>query len=230
MKEQKSPTYGSSLHYSGNSGVEYLAWQDSLGVINGVINARKFKSFDLSQCVVLDFGSGTGNLLNSIDARVKIAVEINEYAHPLLIKRGISAHTSIEEIPSDSIDVVISNHALEHVPYPIEAMREIRRTIKPGGTFLLVVPIDDWRTQRTFQKNDINNHLNTWTPLLLGNALQEAGFSVNQRDISILSQAWFPGYKKFYRAPGFNMLCKGYAIIRKRRQLFAKLTNIKTLA
>jgi SAM-dependent methyltransferase len=230
MKKQKSPTYGSSLHYSGDSGADYLAWQDSLGVINGVINARKFKDFDFSQSVVLDFGSGTGNLLNSLDARVKIAVEINENAHSLLAKRGISAHTSIAEIPSDSIDVVISNHALEHVPYPIEALREIRRTIRPGGTFLLVVPIDDWRTQRTFQKGDINNHLNTWTPLLLGNTLQEAGFSVNQGDISILSQAWFPGYQKFYRAPMFNIACRGFAIIRKRRQIFAKITNVKTLA
>ena len=225
MNEPKTPTYGSSLHYSGESGTKYLAWQDARGEINGEINSRKFKDYDFSQSVVLDFGSGTGNLLNSINARVKIAVEINYNAHPLIAKRGIAAHSSIEEIASGTIDFVISNHALEHVPYPIQALREIKRTLKPEGMLLLVVPIDDWRAQKKYEPTDINHHLNTWSPLLLGNSLQEAGFSVKRGDISIITHAWFPGYRKFYRLPGFDLLCTVFAILRKRRQLFARVTN-----
>jgi SAM-dependent methyltransferase len=226
MTEKKSPTYGTSLHYSGNSGLEYLAWQDSRGCINGEINARKFEGFDFSQSVVLDFGSGAGNLLNSLTAKVKIAVEINENAHALLSQRGIAAYSNIEEIKSGSIDFVISNHSLEHVPYPIQALREIKRTLKPGGTFLLVVPIDDWRTQKKYEPGNINHHLNTWTPLLLGNSLREAGFPVTSQNISILTHAWFPGYHKFYKLPGFDLLCTCFAIVRRRRQLFAKIVNI----
>ena len=225
MNEPRTPTYGSSLHYSGESGTKYLAWQDALGEINGEINSRKFKNYDFSESVVLDFGSGTGNLLNSINARIKIAVEINQDAHSLIAKRGIAAYSSIEEIESGTIDVVISNHALEHVPYPIQALREIKRTLKPGGMLLLIVPIDDWRTQKTYEPTDINHHLNTWNPLLLGNSLQEAGFSVKQSDISIITHAWFPGYRKFYRLPGFDLLCTVFAILRRRRQLFARVTN-----
>ena len=223
MKEFRNPTYGSSLHYSGETGARYLAWQDALGEINGKINAKKFKNFDFRNCVVLDFGSGTGNLLNSIVAKTKIAVEINQNAHDLIVKRGIAAYTSIEQIPSGTVDVVISNHALEHVPFPIQALREIKRTLKPGGLLLLIVPIDDWRNQKKFDSSDINHHLNTWTPLLLGNSLREAGFAVETHDIKVINHAWFPGYHKFYRLPGFNFLCFIYAIVRRRRQLFAKI-------
>ena len=225
MKESKIPTYGSSLHYSGDSGAKYLAWQDTLGEVNGKINAKKFKNYDLSDCVVLDFGSGTGNLLNSIVAKKKIAVEINQDAHELIAKRGITAYSNIEVIPSATIDVVISNHALEHVPFPIQALREIKRTLKPGGLLLLVVPIDDWRNQKRYDSNDINHHLNTWTPLLLGNSLKEAGFAVEKHSIELINHAWFPGYHKLYRLPGFDFACFIYAIVRRRRQLFATVKN-----
>jgi len=225
MTTPRTPTYGSSLHYSGESGANYLAWQDALGEINGTINARKFKAFNFSDSVVLDFGSGTGNLLNSINAKNKIAVEINQDAHELIVKRGIIAFSSIEEIPSGTIDYVISNHALEHVPFPIQALREIKRTLKPGGLLLLVVPIDDWRNQKTYDLNDINHYLNTWTPLLLGNSLKEAGFVVDKHSIKLISHSWFPGYNRFYRLPGFDFACHVYAIVRRRRQLFAKVKN-----
>ena len=164
-------------------------------------------------------------LLNSIDAKVKIAIEINRAAHPIILRRGIFAFTSIEEIPTGTVDFVISNHALEHVPYPIQALREMKRTLKLGGCLLLVVPIDDWRTQKHYDPNDVNHHLNTWTPLLLGNSLREAGFRVSASDISIITHAWFPGFYKVYNAPGFDFLCKVYSILRKRRQLFAHVTN-----
>ncbi|NBO72938.1 MAG: class I SAM-dependent methyltransferase [Bacteroidetes bacterium] len=220
---QKPPLYGTSLHYSGESGINYLTWQDSRGEINGYINARKFKRYDFSQSTVLDFGSGTGNLLNCLNAKCKIAIEVNIEAHPLITQRGIAAHASIESIPSESVDFVISNHALEHVPYPIQALREMRRTLRPGGQLLLVVPIDDWRTQKKYCSTDINHHLNTWTPLLLGNTLTEAGFQVEPNDISIFSHAWFPGYSNFYRMPGFDYICKIYSILRKRRQIFVRV-------
>ena len=73
-------------------------------------------------------------------------------------------------------DVALSNHALEHVPYPIGALRELRRVLKPGGLLALCTPIDNWRLQRRYEEDDIHHHLHTWSPLLLGNSLAEAGF------------------------------------------------------
>ncbi len=43
--------------------------------------------------------------------------------------------------PSQTFDLVICNHVLEHVPDDGKAMRELRRVLKPGGVAILQVPI-----------------------------------------------------------------------------------------
>lgn len=44
------------------------------------------------------------------------------------------------DLPDESMDVVVCNHVLEHVPDDRRAMAEIRRVLKPDGWALLLVP------------------------------------------------------------------------------------------
>ena len=48
----------------------------------------------------------------------------------------------IHEIPfeDDSIDIIFCNHVLEHVDDDMQALREMRRVLKPGGWAILQVP------------------------------------------------------------------------------------------
>ena len=41
---------------------------------------------------------------------------------------------------SDSMDFIICNHVLEHIPDDTTAMQELYRVLKPGGTAVLQVP------------------------------------------------------------------------------------------
>jgi SAM-dependent methyltransferase len=44
------------------------------------------------------------------------------------------------DLPDDSFDVVLMNEVLEHVPDDVEALREVRRVLRPGGRFVLFAP------------------------------------------------------------------------------------------
>ena len=216
----KQPTYGTSTHYMGDAGVEYFQWQDASGSINGEINARKFADYVQPTDVLLDFGCGGGHLIRALNANKKIGVEVNPIAMTSALKFCDEVYGTIEEVSDSSIDVVISNHAMEHVPYPILALKEIYRVLGPKGRAIICVPIDDWRTQRKFDPKDINHHLNTWTPQLFGNSLIEAGFKPGEFEITVLTHAWFPQYLKYWKYETlFNILCTLYSVRVKRRQL-----------
>ena len=62
-----------------------------------------------------------------------------------------------KEVPSNSVDVVISGSAFEHIEFFWLTTQEIGRVLKPGGLFCLIVPsagpehrypVDCWRFYR----------------------------------------------------------------------------------
>ncbi len=44
-------------------------------------------------------------------------------------------------VPSESFDVILCTEVLEHVPEPIEVLREMARLLKPGGRLLITAPL-----------------------------------------------------------------------------------------
>ena len=51
------------------------------------------------------------------------------------------------DVADESFDYLICNHVLEHVERDAEAMRECFRVMRPGGTALFSVPLDDSRAE-----------------------------------------------------------------------------------
>lgn len=224
---EKPSTYGTSTHYLSQSGESYFDYQNTHGPLRGTINARKFAPHIETDGTILDFGCGGGHLLKALSPKASIGVEINPAAAAVARSMGLEVFADISEVPDGAADQCVSNHALEHVPYPIQALREIRRVLKPSGRLVLVVPIDDWRDQPMYDPSDINHHLHTWNPLLLGNSLAEAGFKVNAEDIRILSHAWPPMWSKLFQLSprAFDSICGIYSRIRHRRQIVAIAHN-----
>jgi len=210
-----------SSHYSDTKGHDYFAWQNRYNARSGVINSRKFKRNLKSSDVVLDYGCGGGDLLNALDVSKKIGIEVNPFAVKSAKEKDIGVFSDLSHLKDSSVDAAISNHALEHVPYPLYSLVEIFRVLKTDGKFLCCIPVDDWRFQRNFKENEINNHLHTWTPQLIGNLLVESGFNYCDVSIKLIHHSWFPGTKFLWKRERlFDGLCFLYSrITRKGKQI-----------
>lgn len=202
-------------------------YQNRGGLQRGRINSRKFTPFVSEENVVLDFGCGNGALLLHIKCRRKIGVEVNPIAYEEARRSGLEVYESLEKVPTELVDVVISNHTLEHVPCPLQSLRKIYEILIHGGKIVLCVPIDDWRNQKRPNSEDINHHLHTWTPLLLGNLLVEAGYEID--DVWIYHHAWPPNHWQQLDAHLpiwiFDWICGLTAWWYKRRQIMALATK-----
>jgi SAM-dependent methyltransferase len=66
-----------------------------------------------------------------------------------LLQRGVTHQVDITKLPmaSETYDVVIANHVLEHIDADRLAMRELFRVLRPGGIALLTAPINPTRRE-----------------------------------------------------------------------------------
>jgi SAM-dependent methyltransferase len=94
---------------------------------------------------VLDVGCGTGHLLARMDRRwTADGLELSAYSAAVArtVSPGSTVWTSGEELPADRYDAFTAVHVFEHIPDdPLGALlADLRRTVRPGGTGLVVVP------------------------------------------------------------------------------------------
>lgn len=94
----------------------------------------------------LDFGCGTGAVLEFLASRGHEAHGVDMSAEALAFcrARGLSvllqdAHGAIPH-PDNSFDLVCALDVLEHIEDDRAAVREILRVLRPGGTFVAMVP------------------------------------------------------------------------------------------
>jgi len=210
--------------YRGAAAETYFDYQRSLGELGGRLDRHKFERELRPTDVLVDFGCGAGALLQQLSARAKIGIEVSDVARRAATERGLRTVSSSAEIDAESVDAVISNHALEHALRPLDELRGLHRILRRGGKLVLWLPLDDWRMQRRAGA-DPNHHLYTWTPQLLHNLLVEAGFEV--RACRVVPHAWPPFSERLSTLPRplFDALATLWAVLRRQRQLMAVATR-----
>ena len=105
---------------------------------------------------VLDIGCGGGNTLARIAERVteghlvgidyaETSVEASRAFNAPLIESGRMEilHGSVEELPfaDERFDAVVTVESFYFWPSPEKSLKEVRRVIKPGGSFVLLAEI-----------------------------------------------------------------------------------------
>jgi SAM-dependent methyltransferase len=95
---------------------------------------------------VLDLACGYGEFINNIKAAKKYGVDLNPdaaaYLSPDVDFKLTPAH-DLSHIADNSLDRVFTSNFLEHLPDKSacnQVLKEVRRTLKPGGKFLILGP------------------------------------------------------------------------------------------
>jgi SAM-dependent methyltransferase len=190
----------------------YFDWQKEIGSFGGWAELIKFECFIKPEMNVIDFGCGGGYLLNKINCKEKIGVEINDVARKNLDGFGIKSFKYLQDVPDNWADCVISNHALEHIQAPFNHILLLKEKLRKGGKIIFVVPNDSCK----YKPNDINQHLYSWSPMNIGNLFKDAGYNVIESKEII--HRWPPYYYKIAKIFGgriFHMVCIIYGYIKR---------------
>ena len=213
-----------SNHYKDDAGQRYVLHHQADPYRFGYeLNFNYFKPYLKSTDTVLDFGCGNGGMLRLIQQVVQRAegLEVNPFAREIVQSMGLTILSSLDELPLGPVyDVVVSNHALEHIRDVSSTLERVRLSMKPNAMLLLKLPIDDWRAdyQRKWARDDVDHHLQTWTPRLIGNVLYETGYDVE--NVRIITSAWHPKLFPLFKLGMGPLAFWALAVFTKHRQIF----------
>jgi SAM-dependent methyltransferase len=194
-----------SEHYDD----KYFAWQAPLGEFGGWANQSKFSAYVSPRSSVLDFGCGGGYLLKGMNCAKKVGVEVNPAAMEQARANGVEVFGSVESVPDNYVDVIVSDNALEHTLHPLHEVRALRNKLKPGGKIIFVVPCEN--ISSLYEPDDVNHHLYSWSPMCIGNLFTEAGFSVIESKPYF--HKWPPNFERYVKLGGrrlFEIACRVY--------------------
>ncbi len=179
----------------GRSSVADQAW----GVIASATPIRLHMEFpffllaDSPKGRLLELGCGSGEtmkLLSDWGWTVE-GLDFDQAAVANAVAKGLNVkHGDVFSCryPSDSFDVVFSNHVIEHVPNPGAVLAECCRVLKPGGLCIVITPNADSVGHRLFKSMwrglEHPRHLHIFTLPSLESMTRDAGFSTKSLQTS----------------------------------------------
>jgi SAM-dependent methyltransferase len=187
------------LSHGGGSGLDFYKWRADqlvdwikrlgLGVAGG--NAR-----------VLEVGSGPVGLASFFPAARQLIVDPleSEYSRSpeLVALRNPKAEyrTALgEKLPAadGEFDLAVIENCIDHVRDPYAVIREIRRTLKPGGILYITVNCrsrSGYYVHRVLSRLRLDpGHPYTFTPDRLARLLEREGFAVIDTQVGSYEQA-----------------------------------------
>lgn len=127
---------------------------------------------------VLDFGAGVGSLATIFREVTGVrpeTLEIDRDQREILKQRGFNPFSAIGDLP-EGIDFIYTSNVLEHIPADVQALRDLRFKLSPGGHIAIYVPAFRllWSSL-----DDKVGHQRRYSKKLLTENLNAAGFTVD---------------------------------------------------
>lgn len=131
---------------------------------------------------LVDVGCGNGGFVRACVAAGIDAVGIEAFGASARVARRAGtevARAAGEHLPvgTGALDIVRLKEVLEHVQAPLDLATEMRRVLRPGGTFIAYVPTQ-WSQLYPFPANfyDDYTHVRAFSRVGLLRLLEDAGF------------------------------------------------------
>ncbi len=159
------------------SHLDYTPYQEKLSTYY-MHNIFSHYGIDVEGKKMLDYGSGPGHLTLANKAE---CYDISDFITNFLKDNGRVTYENGNSIPSDTFDIVLSSHSLEHAIKPIEELETIHRCLKENGIIGLVLPFET--LGQPVKSQDIHKHFYTWNFQTIANLLIEANFEIIEQDI-----------------------------------------------
>lgn len=160
---------------------------------------------------LLDVGCGNGSFLISMKQlgwKVE-GVELDGKAVSIARERGLEVfHGSLGEakFSNNHFDAITMNHVIEHVPDPVELLKECRRVLKPRGKLMVATPNikslghlvfnEDWRGL------EVPRHITLFSPQALRTCAERAGMNVESLRTASWSAQWMWSASRLIRKNG----------------------------
>jgi SAM-dependent methyltransferase len=127
---------------------------------------------------ILDAGCGSGrNMVEFARHGTVTGIELSHTSVCLAREReaGEVVEGSVLEMPfdADAFDLAASLDVIEHLEHDLQALRELRRVVAPGGTLLVTVPAYQWLWSG---HDEINHHHRRYTRRSLQRVGEQAGW------------------------------------------------------
>ncbi len=127
---------------------------------------------------VLDFGAGFGTLTREVARLVgkPDCVEPDAVQRDALVRQGFRCFDDISAVSDGSYDYVYSSNVLEHIDDDVDALRSLRRVLRPDGKIVLYLPA----FQRLYTVIDAAiGHRRRYDARMIADRLRAAGFRVD---------------------------------------------------
>lgn len=174
-------------HYRGE---EYTALRDRYepgyrkvndevsGLLSYIPDIEKFLAPHLSlPCSILDWGGDTGQ--NTPFSANNTCLHIYDISNKPVLPGALAVGADVAT--STHYDLVVCANVLEHVPYPLDLLGEVRKSMRPDTVLYIEVPFEEIirttadQTGLERKKKHWHEHINFYTRAALERLLARAG-------------------------------------------------------